>query len=71
MGSCSYQPDILDDVVSTMLSQNATSANSTRAFANLKKAFPTWDKVVKPNASTKLEEAIHCGGLAKSRRNES
>jgi endonuclease-3 len=65
MGSCGYQPDILDGVVSTMLSQNTTSANSTRAFANLKKAFPTWDKVVKLKAPTKLEEAIHCGGLAK------
>lgn len=65
LSSCGPQPDILDGVVSTMLSQNTTNANSTRAFANLKKAFPTWEKVVKLKSPTKLEEAIHCGGLAK------
>jgi endonuclease-3 len=65
MGSYGDPPDILDGVVETMLSQNTTSANSTRAFANLKKAFPKWDQVVTLNAPTQLEEAIHCGGLAK------
>lgn len=63
--SCGMKKDILDGVVSTMLSQNTTSANSTRAFANLKKAFPTWDAVVELKSPAKLEEAIHCGGLAK------
>ena len=63
--SCGLQRDILDGVVSTMLSQNTTNANSTRAFANLKKAFPTWDTVAKLPSPAKLEEAIHCGGLAK------
>lgn len=63
--SCGKQTSILDGVVSTMLSQNTTAANSTRAFANLKKAFPTWNQVTKLKSPVKLEEAIHCGGLAK------
>lgn len=65
MGACGAKRDILDGVVSTMLSQNTTNANSTRAFANLKKKFPTWDAITKLKRPTKLEEAIHCGGLAK------
>jgi endonuclease-3 len=63
--SCGQQSDILDGVVSTMLSQNTTNANSTRAFANLKKDFSTWQKVVDLETPEKLEKAIHCGGLAK------
>jgi endonuclease III len=65
MGSCGMKKDILDGVVSTMLSQNTTSANSTRAFASLKKAFPTWETVVQLKEPSKLEDAIRCGGLAK------
>ncbi len=65
MGSCGKKSDILDGVVSTMLSQNTTNANSTRAFANLKKAFPRWDTVAQLKSPAKLEDAIHCGGLAK------
>ena len=65
MGSCGMKMDIMDGVVSTMLSQNTTNANSTRAFANLKKAFPSWEAVVRLKSPSKVEEAIHCGGLAK------
>jgi len=65
LGSCGPKRNILDGVVSTMLSQNTTNANSTRAFANLKKKFPTWQDVAKLKSPVKLEEAIHCGGLAK------
>jgi endonuclease-3 len=50
-----------------MLSQNTTSANSTRAFANLKRDFPDWNQVAKLSTSTKLEPSIRCAGLANSR----
>lgn len=55
--------EILDTVVGTILSQNTTNTNSHRAFSQLKKAFPTWDKVrtAKPAA---VELSIKCGGLA-------
>lgn len=52
--------------MSTILSQNTTNANSTRAFNNLKEAFPTLEMVEQlPDPPTKLENAIRCGGLAK------
>jgi endonuclease-3 len=65
--SCGLQPTILDGVVSTILSQNTTSANSTRAFSNLKKAFPDWNIVASLTTPIKIETAIHCGGLAKKK----
>lgn len=36
---------VLDGLVSILLSQNTTDANSRRAFLDLKSAFPTWDDV--------------------------
>lgn len=38
---------VLDGLVKTILSQNTTELNSERAFATLKKAFPTWQHVCK------------------------
>ncbi|KAG0482519.1 hypothetical protein HPP92_010603 [Vanilla planifolia] len=35
---------VLDGLVSVLLSQNTTDANSQRAFASLKTAFPTWEE---------------------------
>lgn len=54
---------ILDGLVSTLLSQNTTDANSRRAFAALKSAFPTWEEVLKADIRS-VENAIRCGGLA-------
>mmetsp|Transcript_17429 Transcript_17429/g.25170 ORF Transcript_17429/g.25170 Transcript_17429/m.25170 type:complete len:365 (+) Transcript_17429:84-1178(+) len=65
LGLCGGRETVADGVVNTILSQNTTSANSTRAFANLKKAFPTWEHLLKEDTPTRLEEAIRCGGLAK------
>ena len=64
--SCGDQTDILDGVFSTMLSQNTTAANSTRAFGNFKKAVPDWNLVADDfdGYQQKIEKAIHCGGLA-------
>lgn len=55
--------NILDTVVGTILSQNTTNTNSHRAFSQLKKSFPTWDKVrtARPAA---VQKVIRCGGLA-------
>lgn len=36
---------VLDGLVRTVLSHNTTEANSQRAFASLKSAFPTWEDV--------------------------
>jgi endonuclease-3 len=61
--------DPLDGLVETILSQNTSDRNSERAFAGLKRAFPTWAKAAAapPRA---IERAIRSGGLAriKSRR---
>ncbi|KAK7265723.1 hypothetical protein RJT34_33346 [Clitoria ternatea] len=54
---------VLDGLVRTVLSQNTTEANSQRAFASLKSAFPTWQYVLDAE-SKDLENAIRCGGLA-------
>ncbi|KAI9097571.1 hypothetical protein K1719_025342 [Acacia pycnantha] len=39
------EESVLDGLVRTVLSQNTTEANSQRAFASLKSAFPTWEDV--------------------------
>ncbi|KAI3761346.1 hypothetical protein L1987_51759 [Smallanthus sonchifolius] len=54
---------VLDGLVSTILSQNTTDANSQRAFSSLKSAFPTWEDVVAADSKC-IENAIRCGGLA-------
>ncbi|CAF2151906.1 hypothetical protein HID58_002254 [Brassica napus] len=61
---CSVDSEsVLDGLVKILLSQNTTEANSQRAFASLKAAFPKWEDVLvaEPNS---VENAIRCGGLA-------
>mmetsp|Transcript_8118 Transcript_8118/g.12433 ORF Transcript_8118/g.12433 Transcript_8118/m.12433 type:complete len:338 (+) Transcript_8118:97-1110(+) len=60
---------ITDSVISTMLSQNTTAANSDAAFLRLKEEFPTWNKVTElsPSNLFKLESAIRVAGLSKVR----
>lgn len=43
-GSCEKE-SVLDGLVSIILSQNTSDANSQRAFTSLKSAFPTWQEV--------------------------
>nr|XP_043617517.1 putative DNA glycosylase At3g47830 [Erigeron canadensis] len=57
------EESVLDGLVSIILSQNTTDANSRKAFASLKSAFPTWDHVLAAD-STCIENAIRCGGMA-------
>ncbi len=54
----------LDEFVLTILSQNTSAANYTRAFNALRKRFPDWDAVRTADVSA-IEEAIRPGGLAK------
>ncbi|CAG9460672.1 unnamed protein product [Pedinophyceae sp. YPF-701] len=54
---------VLDSLVRTILSQNTTDINSLRAFKQLKKDFPTWDKFLNARDSA-CEDSIRCGGLA-------
>lgn len=57
------QPDLLDELIGAILSQNTSDANSSRAFQSLKRAFPTWERAL--NAPTKqIARAIKIGGLS-------
>jgi endonuclease III len=60
---------VLDEVVATVLSQHTSDVNSERAFAQLKKKFPSWEQVADAPASL-VADAIRCGGIAdqKARR---
>lgn len=53
----------LDELVSTILSQNTNDGNRDRAFANLKAKFPTWEAVrdAPPEA---VIDTIRSAGLA-------
>ncbi|KAK1433798.1 hypothetical protein QVD17_10715 [Tagetes erecta] len=61
--SISPTDTVLDGLVSTILSQNTTDANSQRAFSSLKSALPTWEDVLAADSKC-IEDAIRCGGLA-------
>jgi len=60
---------LLDQLVSTILSQNTTDTNRDRAFGNLKKKFPDLMSIASSSPEA-IEKAIRVGGLAriKSRR---
>jgi endonuclease-3 len=54
---------ILDELISTILSQNTNDVNRDRAFTRLKNQFETWEKVRDADAG-KVIEAIRSAGLA-------
>ena len=58
--------DPLDVLIETILSQSTTNANSDRAFASLKRRFPSWDQAMRARVSS-IENAIRAGGLAKQK----
>ncbi len=58
-----FQPDLLDELIGTILSQHTTDRNSSRAFESLKTTFPTWESVLSA-PTQKLAGAIKIGGLA-------
>jgi endonuclease III len=54
----------IDELVLTILSQNTSDTNSGRAFASLRRRFPSWKDVARaPRRS--IEAAIRAGGLAR------
>lgn len=42
---CCLERSVLDSLVGTILSQNTTDANSSKAFHNLKRSFSSWEEV--------------------------
>ena len=54
----------LDGLIATILSQNTSGTNSSRAFARLKETFPTWQACLSAPVA-QVEAAIRCGGLAR------
>ncbi len=55
--------DPLDELVSTILSQNTNDRNRDAAFRSLKLRFPTWDQV-RDAPVKQVVDAIHSAGLA-------
>lgn len=55
--------DVLDMLVSVILSQATSDVNSDRTYDALKKRFPTWDAVLRAREST-IADTIRLGGLA-------
>ena len=53
----------LDELVSTILSQNTNDANRDRAFNALRERFPSWEEV-RDAEPTKVINAIRAAGLA-------
>lgn len=53
----------LDELVSTILSQNTNDANRDRAFVALRARFPTWE-AVRDASGEQVVEAIRPAGLA-------
>ena len=53
----------LDELISTILSQNTNDTNRDRAFESLKKEFSTWEEV-RDAPDEKIVDAIRVAGLA-------
>jgi len=64
--SCGQRDSVTDAIMSTMLSQNTTDANSKAAYKLLKETFPTWEEVALADVS-EIERCIRVAGLAKTR----
>jgi endonuclease III len=63
---CGDSPSVLDALVRTILSQNTSDSNSTRAKRSMDTVYggsDNWDAIVK-GGQGKLQEAIKCGGLS-------
>ncbi|OLN97779.1 putative DNA glycosylase At3g47830-like protein 2 [Colletotrichum chlorophyti] len=63
---CGDSPSVLDALVRTILSQNTSDANSTRAKRSMDAVYggsDEWEKIV-DGGIPKLQEAIKCGGLS-------
>ncbi|KAM0276542.1 hypothetical protein ACHAQH_006643 [Verticillium albo-atrum] len=63
---CGDSPSVLDALVRTILSQNTSDANSTRAKRSMDSVYGGSDEwaAIAEGGTSKLQEAIKCGGLA-------
>jgi endonuclease III len=63
---CGDSPSVLDALVRTILSQNTSDANSTRAKKSMDRVYGGSDKweAIATGGQAKLQEAIKCGGLS-------
>nr|XP_031857317.1 uncharacterized protein CI109_007265 [Kwoniella shandongensis]KAA5524389.1 hypothetical protein CI109_007265 [Kwoniella shandongensis] len=63
---CGDSPSVLDALVRTILSQNTSDANSTRAKLSMDKVYGGSDEweAIAGGGREKLQEAIKCGGLS-------
>lgn len=59
---CHPKREPLDELILTVLSQNTSSVNCNRAFANLRTTYASWDEVVSADVD-EIEDAIRAGGL--------
>lgn len=63
---CGDSPSVLDALVRTILSQNTSDKNSTRAKLSMDDVYggsDEWDKIA-AGGEAKLQKAIQCGGLS-------
>jgi endonuclease-3 len=60
------QPDPLDAIIGTILSQNTNDNNSYRAYRNLKENFKSWEEVASLKPS-QIEKYIRVAGLGKQK----
>ncbi|KAL7928712.1 DNA glycosylase [Trichoderma chlorosporum] len=63
---CGDSPSVLDALVRTILSQNTSDKNSTRAKLSMDKVYggsDKWDAIVQ-GGTEKLQQTIHSGGLS-------
>ena len=63
---CGDSPSVLDALIRTILSQNTSETNSTRAKRSMDAEYggsDEWESIV-AGGTSKLEEAIRCGGLS-------
>ncbi len=55
--------DPLDTLIKTILSQSTNDDNRDRAYASLRRRFPTWERAMRAEVGA-IAEAIRAGGLA-------
>jgi endonuclease III len=60
------QLPIIDELVTTVLSQHTSDLNTARAFTNLKESFDDWE-AVRDADPARLANAIRTGGLAETK----
>lgn len=60
------KPAPLDELILTVLSQNTNDVNRDRAYSELRRRFPTWEKVAAAPVR-EIAAAIRVGGLARQK----